>query len=598
MQTRSSNWRTWRREAIAWAACGLLAANLEAASPLDLGAAAANGFLGGRFDSKGALKDNAVQPLQGKQQMTDQTGKSFDANIQCAQAVPMLEVFGAPGPTGDLSTVVMQADLDLDNTFDLSVSPAKPVSGVCANGFITCTPGTWKDCEGWTWAATTSTLGAVPANIRSLKGCYCINNACGSSLVWTNLDLILRDLGTAAVHAIQQVRADYVISDVNSNPAQVRFYGAEGAGCRSGSPGQQAYLGNSSLMNTDLANEVTAQTGDPTSLYSVVTTSPAATASAVTNNSCVIDRQVPVSDADCSIQPDVVSNSCTTYTTNPNCKLKSEDIDGVSTYTNFQPTGLIPLPTERSVSSPSGFAPLPEDLYYDLSSIHYAYAETNTTFLTVIGMTVNVRYSRTGCVKDTNFGFYAGTNTIWVSGGCRANFKVTGLIPKPCAHQVTRDWWTKQQVWQCQSVPPAFTFDDGLHRADVATSTADLQTGFTETHKDASGNWVSQSVNLGEPAQLPVVDSCEPVCKLSQTVNDDQLNPMNLSKPNRTAPGTRTVYRYAVCINNACPSRPGETIVKNCQCLDDFTEAATIMQLLRQAGQDLLCQPPVTSNLP
>lgn len=621
MRRQSSSWpRKMRVKAVPWlfGACALLPmqAALAVGAALSTADSTSSAFLGGRFDSRDAIKQNAIAPMQGQTQMTDQNGNKFDATLTCGSAVPMLEVLGVPGATGDLSTLIISADLDLDGTFDSTISPANNVSGVCANGYISCDAGTWNNCTAWSWQASMNAINVATANIRDLKGCYCINNSCGSSLAWTNIDQLLRDLGTGVTQAIQQVKPDYVISDVMSNAADVKFYGASGSGCHSGSTGQQAYIGNSAAMNTDLTNEVTAQSGDPTSLYTVVTTSTAATASATTDNTCAINRTVPVTDADCTIQPDVINDSCATLASNGDCNLKDETVDGVTTYSNFSPTGLTPLPTQKTVTSSTGFYPAPATINYELSSIHFAYAETTTTFLTVTGIKLTQQLSRTQCRSKTttvchnwgdvpscftytaNFGYKQNTNVIWVSGGCRGRFDVTGLIPKPCGHNVTRDWWDKSRTYQCLAQPSQFNFDDALHRTGVARQSADLTNGFTETHKDATGQWVSQSVSLGSPAELPQVPNCEPVCKLKKEIHDDRVDPINVVATNRTAPGTRVSYRYAVCdANNVCPANADETIVKACQCVDDFAEAATIMQMLRQAGQDLICQPSTTSNI-
>lgn len=49
-------------------------------------------------------------------------------------------------------------------------------------------------------------------------------------------------------------------------------------------------------------------------------------------------------------------------------------------------------------------------------------------------------------------------------------------------------------------------------------------------------------------------------------------------------------YFYHECSSdNKCSSDEGEEVVKACQCINEFAEAAAIMQTMRQAGQDMIC---------
>lgn len=56
----------------------------------------------------------------------------------------------------------------------------------------------------------------------------------------------------------------------------------------------------------------------------------------------------------------------------------------------------------------------------------------------------------------------------------------------------------------------------------------------------------------------------------------------------QTAP-SYNFYYHQCTKDNVCPAEPGETVVKACQCLDEFADAAAIMQIIRQAGQDMIC---------
>ena len=49
-------------------------------------------------------------------------------------------------------------------------------------------------------------------------------------------------------------------------------------------------------------------------------------------------------------------------------------------------------------------------------------------------------------------------------------------------------------------------------------------------------------------------------------------------------------YFYHACQDsNVCPAGEGEELVQGCGCLDDFPEAAVMMQTVRLGGADLVC---------
>ena len=47
---------------------------------------------------------------------------------------------------------------------------------------------------------------------------------------------------------------------------------------------------------------------------------------------------------------------------------------------------------------------------------------------------------------------------------------------------------------------------------------------------------------------------------------------------------------YHVCTqDNTCPTGSGEDIIKDCQCLDEFAEAASLMMVLDETDRDMEC---------
>ncbi len=129
--------------------------------------------------------------------------KSFSAQLLCPASRKFIEVSIQVGGSGDISPVTVSQDLDMDGNTDFAFSVPFPVSGVCANGIISCQSGTWGNCSYFRWSADSSArVGLAAAAISDLGGCYCINASCGSNLVQGNLSTVLRDLGGVAPRVI------------------------------------------------------------------------------------------------------------------------------------------------------------------------------------------------------------------------------------------------------------------------------------------------------------------------------------------------------------------------------------------------------------
>jgi hypothetical protein len=115
----------------------------------------------------------------------------------------MVEILAQPPSTGDLGTLTISRDKDLDGHFDEALSVPQPVSGICANGIIACDAGTWNNCHTYRWTVGSGNdLKLAEVDLTSLAACYCINASCGSNLAWTNLATVLKDIGGGVVGAL------------------------------------------------------------------------------------------------------------------------------------------------------------------------------------------------------------------------------------------------------------------------------------------------------------------------------------------------------------------------------------------------------------
>jgi hypothetical protein len=96
---------------------------------------------------------------------------------------------------------------------------------------------------------------------------------------------------------------------------------------------------------------------------------------------------------------------------------------------------------------------------------------------------------------------------------------------------------------------------------------------------------------------------CEYVCKIKITEPKTGLYIKSTSAPSGVEYGTKgdniglaigDSYYYKPCVEEAtnqwrCPVEDGEQIIDNCKCINNFGQAAGVIQAIRQAGQDIIC---------
>ena len=484
------------------------------------------------------INNRLAQPLTSSETSMKTFGpaeqqQSFNAQLSAPSSESFLEVFAQPGSTGDLATVATKQDTDFDGIYDYAYNLSN-VSGVCANGVISCNPGTWEGCSYYTWIATEGKvlLSSVP-EIKQLAGCNCINNSCGSNLVWNNLDTVLKDLGGAIVGAIQDYNPHYTVTSVSIDDATITYYGQETpetvSACSdsvyfSGTKQPEQYYDPVS-GSLPVDDEVLSQAADSDSYYTQL-------------SDALINQNNPSSTTKCyekrSIQFDgdgipsvITTGTCQTLDTT-GCDLSEENICGydnadcVNTYHNKSPTGLTPLPYCKNLSS---------------NDVDWEFCNDGTT----------ISY----------------TNSNAESGLLESGIAI---------------WWNIHREYRCDE-------DDGFDVTDELENTKDIQAS-TEW---LDGSQYSYDGNTGIIYGLSESgDTCEKACKVKAPVEDTQAGNEGTTGQYRKTVDSY-VYKYKKCDGDTCPLESGETIVKNCSCLNEFAEATSIMQVLSTASKDLIC---------
>jgi hypothetical protein len=168
----------------------------------------------------------------------------------------------------------------------------------------------------------------------------------------------------------------------------------------------------------------------------------------------------------------------------------------------------------------------------------------------------------------------------------------TGLTPlanataEACDTPQMRDWNRKERRYRCET-DTSYNFDKGFERMEYVQSEST-----TGTFKDKTYNSETESYQTASGAlnHLSFDEStCTKTCKTrkEKPLIDLTLDGTVGSQHNKN---TGYDYFYYECPeDNRCPVGDGEEMIKACQCINEFAEAAAILQTLRLAGQDIIC---------
>ena len=246
-------------------------------------------------DSEG-LRTHFVTPGMSGQPIATVDGRTqFTPALACQKTASLLEILIQPSSSGDIGTVRIARDKDLDGRFDSNFNVPLPVSGICANGLISCAPGTWNQCKSLAWgldAASDLTLRAV--DMPALAGCYCINNSCGSNLVLGNLPSVLADLGGGIVGALTTADPRIGIAEARINGPVITYVGAQTTACTDAPAlGQTQYRAAPTTIQSDASAAAATSR-----VFQTLAASPAGAGKAEQTRSCTTAREVTVTPFD------------------------------------------------------------------------------------------------------------------------------------------------------------------------------------------------------------------------------------------------------------------------------------------------------------
>jgi len=668
MSRRSGRW--WRSIAATASVLALVPA-LAGAAPVPAGqpdqaaldqALQAGGEAASRvmrkYGGKDALRQGAIEPMTTTAPLsTIDSSRQFQARLAFPSSNRFLDVMIQPGSTGDIASLIVAQDLDFDGQMDSRWQAPEPVSGVCANGVIMCDPGTWNNCRDFLWRADSAGKAAlVPATPDRLGGCYCVNNGCGSNLIWNNSAILLKDLGGGIVGAIQAANPNLAISSVQSTPVTISYFGQDmsrpatgqngAGGGQPAPPPQTAYFRNPPDLTSAATATATAQAADSSSLYSQVvgtfgtnmqrrtcSLQRHVTLTAVTFNDVLLPLGGSLSSfglcgPECgTLVLDTtykLGQPCKTYISRFSFFVKRPElirsailrnvafddhllirINGTEVYKHgyvFENHD-VPFACERSREWRF-------TLNQDLTPYFTTPGQVTIEMVTTIAggghglANIDIRLESLPCdVTDT---INDTCQALETDPSCSLyeekvdgvqTFRqgnATGLTPLPAARQITQgtctrtltyDWWQKERVYMCDA--RSFDFSTAATRYGAVVDS--VVSGGT-TYQDmrlVGGQWQPDSGSLsmldfGSHAE------CEMACKTRRVSSKDQALLSGPVSQAQTDPVSYDIL-YHTCQDGVCPVGPGEEILKDCQCLNEFAEAATVMQMLRQAQKDMIC---------
>ena len=472
--------------------------------------------------------------------------QNFNVQLTTTSSNVFLEVMTQPGATGDINSLIIRQDTDFDDTFDSSYTSPVIASGVCADGIISCQPGTWNNCRFYKWQvnqAGSIFLGQV-ADITHLAGCYCINSSCGSDLVWNNMAYVLKDLGGGVVGTIQKSYPNVLITKVSTDAVSIKYYGQRSSDAGVNQGGGQMYFSGSQKPQQyynpqggilPANDEVLAQQGDTSSPYYQINRTYDARLNPKEDKSCTISHTVSITQIGDLVLSTL--DTCASLDLN-GCILNREELcdyenkNCVLSVLDGNATGLSPICPPISISD---------------SEVGLSYTVTTD------GTTISYELNSVSSVLASDLDL----------------------------------WWNIHRTYLCDTGVTLDT-DDALDISNTVSSSVNKAGSMIqyEEYDPATGTTTAKSVTLPD---VPEYGPCEMACKVQKNSANTQTGAeANTWQYQNSVDSIQVIYK-SCGPENVCPVEQGEIIIQDCTCLDEFANAASHMQVMEDAANDMIC---------
>lgn len=596
-----------------------------------------------RAGSEKKLKQNFINPLLGGDKLyTIDQSKSGNVQLVCPSSKEFLTILVIPKETGDFDANIYW-DSNMDGTMDKAIS-VTGVSGLCSNGFIKCDLGTWQNCQNYSFKVEGNNLYLQETYRTELSGCFCINQSCGSNLLWNNLGYVLKTFGGAVATAFQQSDPRYAISDSRLDGTAIYFYGQKTRDCLtapggSGSLYPETYWKAPSSIKSSVESLVLSQSQDPESFYNMIVNFATNTPSQV--RSCIKKR---------SVYSNIIDkyDSCSNVTSYPTFNFVGGwDSNGDSKQCFYDRRGYCYVLSGYDSSWDVCYSRIVNEgnlLYFINSSFLLG---TGITAVQVTNLSVSGRGNYSSCYGSDNdaWDVWVYVSAVCKYIGCTVQEQIentcealesnsscvlynefvdnvqtvrngvrTGLYPvskicvitcaegtcSECGRVYCYDWMTISREYLCTDQPIDLSGAKRRLGSVVPSTQYSSSTGiliYTDVRYE-SGQWVTytnQQIQI-KPGEKQA--DCEKVCRVKAPKPNTQVGLGDAVTQNWATTQGNYVFYYRPCSDDVCSIEEGEVIDIPCQCMNDFGAASTLMQTMRLAGQDMICTSGNIKTLP
>ena len=626
----------------------MLPSILHAQSMDDRARAAAAATKAKTGDSDTLLKNYVTPGMSGQAVSTVDGTKSFTPTLSCQKTANLLEVLVQPSATGDIGMVRISRDKDLSGSFDSVSTLPVPVSGICANGVISCNPGTWDQCRAFRWDLDSAKdLKLTQVDMPELTACYCVNNSCGSNLAFGNLASVLKDLGGGMVGALTTADPRIGVAEARINGPVIDYVGAQTTACTSNPAiGQTVYRTNPAAIQGDA---FALSSSNP--VFQALAASPAGAGKAQQLRNCTVTREVTLKEVTVG---DVISRTAGGYATILGPSGSADFLMGSPGDNSLRGGGcaLIDFRMTLHVEDPGRLKAVSLPTF---SADDWAQVRIDGTLVAYgPGAWTGSGYPPASCERNRTTTYWPGTDLkpfmtrgdheIWlrvavadrgdafaqihaeVDTSCKTSERIvdlcagygadpkcrlsnedvdgvqtfrsgvaTGLKPLPqtrlfgmgsCTLQLTRDFFERARTYACMTDSTALPAPDLSRGAYIIDHSTEVL--LADRQKASGGNITTSTRSFSLPTQ-GAVPACEAICKTRAPKVNTAAAPDGVVGNRQNSPAGYDTFYHSCDAANVCPAGPGEEIVSACGCLDDFPEAVVMMQTVRLAGADMTC---------
>lgn len=244
--------------------------------------------------------DKLSNPLMSPVELYTLDGKrKGNAQIVCPGSKAVVDLMIQPGSTGDVTYLLAQYDSNLDGTFDGAYTTNSPISGACANGVVSCQPGTWVGCRYYQWKYDGNSLFLEEVISKELGGCFCFNDGCTTAPFAVMRDQVLSGLAGGITTALAKYNPRFSVTKSTIDGYKISLIGQNTGDCtvKSGdlaamglNNNAESVYGDTASLNNLTSAELASQQTNPDSFYYMITHSNAY--QNVNRDTCKMERSV------------------------------------------------------------------------------------------------------------------------------------------------------------------------------------------------------------------------------------------------------------------------------------------------------------------